>query len=273
MSPLRSSAGPAVCTKGTSSSAAMICASDVLPRPGGPASSTWSSASPRAAPPRSRPAAARAAPSWPTNSSSVRGRSERSSSSSPSSAPGVWMRSRLIAWPPAARWPAGPRPSRPRRRRAAPAASAGWKPSSSRPSRASVARVVAAGDGDRLAEVVLGTPTFSRSSTTIRSAVRLPMPGTACRRATSPAASAATSSRGEPPLSTARATFGPTDCTPMSSQEEVALLLGGEAVEGQRVVAHDQVGVQRHGAARRRGPGAASRPRRPGGSRPRPRSR
>ena len=49
MSPLRSSAGPAVCTNGTSSSAARICASDVLPSPGGPASSTWSSASPRAA--------------------------------------------------------------------------------------------------------------------------------------------------------------------------------------------------------------------------------
>ena len=47
MSALRSSAGPAVCTNGTSSSAATICASDVLPRPGGPASSTWSSASPR----------------------------------------------------------------------------------------------------------------------------------------------------------------------------------------------------------------------------------
>ena len=47
MSALRSSAGPAVCTIGTSSSAAMMCASEVLPSPGGPASSTWSSASPR----------------------------------------------------------------------------------------------------------------------------------------------------------------------------------------------------------------------------------
>ena len=48
MSALRSSAGPAVWTKSTSSSAATIWASEVLPRPGGPASSTWSSASPRA---------------------------------------------------------------------------------------------------------------------------------------------------------------------------------------------------------------------------------
>src|SRR3954447_12765030 len=45
-SPLRSSAGPAVCTNGTPSSAATIWASDVLPSPGGPASRTWSSASP-----------------------------------------------------------------------------------------------------------------------------------------------------------------------------------------------------------------------------------
>ena len=49
MSPLRSSAGPAVCTKRTPSSSATICASDVLPSPGGPESRTWSSASPRPA--------------------------------------------------------------------------------------------------------------------------------------------------------------------------------------------------------------------------------
>ena len=49
-------------------------------------------------------------------------------------------------------------------------------------------RVVAAGDDDRL--VGAAAPTFSRSSTTIRSAVRLPIPGTACSRAVSPAATA-----------------------------------------------------------------------------------
>ena len=48
MSALRSSAGPAVWMKSTSSSAATIWASEVLPSPGGPASRTWSSASPRA---------------------------------------------------------------------------------------------------------------------------------------------------------------------------------------------------------------------------------
>ena len=36
MSALRSSAGPAVWTSGAPSSAATMCASEVLPRPGGP---------------------------------------------------------------------------------------------------------------------------------------------------------------------------------------------------------------------------------------------
>ncbi len=58
--------------------------------------------------------------------------------------------------------------------------------------------------------------TFSRSSTMIRSAVRLPMPGTAWKRAVSPVAIALRSSRGAPPESTASATFGPTPCTPIS---------------------------------------------------------
>src|SRR4051812_12198650 len=58
--------------------------------------------------------------------------------------------------------------------------------------------------------------TFSRSSTIIRSAVRLPMPGTAWKRAESPVAIAFRSSRVVPPLKTASATFGPTPCTPTS---------------------------------------------------------
>ena len=58
-----------------------------------------------------------------------------------------------------------------------------------------------------------------RSSTMMRSAVRLPMPGTAWKRAVSPAARAAVRSRGAPPDRTARATLGPTDCTPMSSRK------------------------------------------------------
>src|SRR3954464_6308914 len=58
--------------------------------------------------------------------------------------------------------------------------------------------------------------TFSRSSTMMRSAVRLPMPGTAWKRAEAPFAIAFRSSRVVPPLSTARASFGPTDWTPVS---------------------------------------------------------
>ena len=48
MSPFRSSAGPATVRMPTPSSSRMMCASVVLPSPGGPTSRTWSSASPRA---------------------------------------------------------------------------------------------------------------------------------------------------------------------------------------------------------------------------------
>src|SRR4051794_17621896 len=80
----RSRSGPATWRIPTPSSLRTICASEVFPRPGGPASRTWSSASPR------RFAASRAISSCsftrscPTKSSSERGRSERSSSSSAS---------------------------------------------------------------------------------------------------------------------------------------------------------------------------------------------
>ena len=47
MSTLRSSAGPDVVCMLTPISVAMMSASVVLPRPGGPASSTWSRVSPR----------------------------------------------------------------------------------------------------------------------------------------------------------------------------------------------------------------------------------
>ncbi len=104
----------------------------------------------------------------------------------------------------------------PRRRSSA---SGTVKPSSTSPSRArrrgSSARVMTISSP----AAPIAPATFSRSSTTIRSAVRLPMPGTDCRRATSPEATAVSSSRGEPPLSTASATFGPTDCTPMSARK------------------------------------------------------
>ena len=55
----------------------MICASEVLPSPGGPASSTWSSASPRAFAASSAIESCSLTRSCATKSASVRGRSER----------------------------------------------------------------------------------------------------------------------------------------------------------------------------------------------------
>ena len=223
MSALRSSAGPAVCTKRTPSSSATMRASEVLPSPGGPASSTWSSGSLRAA------AAPIETASWaftaccPTNSSSRRGRSRGSRSSSGRSCgvctrssaitPGVRIGS-LTAACPSARARSGPRACRPARRRAA------RRPPGPR-SRARPAPRAQARAGRRPRWIVIGAassagPTFSRSSTTIRSAVRRPIPGTAWSRAVSPAATAPSRSRGEPPERTAWATFGPTPWTPIS---------------------------------------------------------
>ena len=81
-SPLRSSAGPAAERRPTPSSSRTMKARLVLPSPGGPISSRWSSASPRERVASSAIASCSLTRSWPTNSSSERGRSERSSSSS-----------------------------------------------------------------------------------------------------------------------------------------------------------------------------------------------
>src|SRR5688572_10225685 len=77
-SPARSSTGPEVCFRLTPISRAMMCASVVLPRPGGPNSSTWSSASARARAACTKISSWPRAFSWPTYSASVAGRSERS---------------------------------------------------------------------------------------------------------------------------------------------------------------------------------------------------
>ena len=82
MSPFRSSAGPATVRMPTPSSSRTIWASVVLPSPGGPTRRTWSSASPRAFAAASAIASCSLTLSCPTKSASVRGRSERSSSSS-----------------------------------------------------------------------------------------------------------------------------------------------------------------------------------------------
>src|SRR5690606_20598193 len=81
-SPARAITGPEVARKPTDSSRATICASVVLPSPGGPKNSTWSSGSPRwraAATKTRRLARSR---SWPTKFSRLWGRSSRSASAS-----------------------------------------------------------------------------------------------------------------------------------------------------------------------------------------------
>src|SRR5215211_117920 len=82
MSPLRSITGPATVRMPTPSSFRTMKASDVLPRPGGPASRTWSSASPRPFAASSAIDSCSFTRGWPTKSASVFGRSDRSSSTS-----------------------------------------------------------------------------------------------------------------------------------------------------------------------------------------------
>ena len=73
----------------TPSSSRTMKARLVLPSPGGPIRSRWSSASPRTRVASSAIASCSLIRSWPTNSSSRRGRSERSSSSSSGSTAGA----------------------------------------------------------------------------------------------------------------------------------------------------------------------------------------
>ena len=296
MSALRSSAGAAVCTSGASSSAAMMWASEVLPRPGGPESRTWSSGSPRRRAASMKTSSWLVTCSWATNSARLR-RSQR--------AVELVLAARLWRWPSARprsgctairvaasmlgsgtiprdalvahRQPLAPLSVEPRS--AASISSSGVSPSARAEQRL--------GLGERVAEVHqpvaskqarlgrLGARrfraqtasssspvTFSRSSTMTRSAVRLPIPGTAWKRLASPAAIARSSSRGLPPERIAMRDLGPDAADRDQMQEEVALLLAGEAVERHRVVADDQVRVQhrllaagRHGLQRLGGDG------------------
>src|SRR5438270_5468551 len=81
-SPARSSTGPDVWRRLTPSSCAMICESVVLPSPGGPNKSTWSSDSLRFFAASMKIENWQRIFSWPMYSSSARGRSVRSSTSS-----------------------------------------------------------------------------------------------------------------------------------------------------------------------------------------------
>src|SRR4051812_20424456 len=77
-----SSTGPDVWRRFTPSSWAMMCDSVVLPRPGGPNSSTWSSASPRLVAAPMKISSCSRVLAWPTYSASSLGRSARSMASS-----------------------------------------------------------------------------------------------------------------------------------------------------------------------------------------------
>ena len=82
MSALRSRAGPDVVTMLTFISMAMMLARVVLPNPGGPASSTWSSGSPRDLAASMKICNCSRSIGWPTKAPKERGRKVRSSSSS-----------------------------------------------------------------------------------------------------------------------------------------------------------------------------------------------
>ena len=81
-SPGRSRAGPEVARKAEPISLATMPASDVLPSPGGPENSTWSTGSPRPRAASMRIASRSLRLSWPMKSSMRRGRSPASMTSS-----------------------------------------------------------------------------------------------------------------------------------------------------------------------------------------------
>ena len=86
----------------------------------------------------------------------------------------------------------------------------------------------------------------------MRSAVFLPIPGIAWKRAWSPSAIALRSSAAGEPETTASATFGPMPEHGEEVDEELALLGVGEPVELERVLADVEVRLDRHlGAGRR----------------------
>ncbi len=97
-SPALAITGPEVARKPTPSSRATICASVVLPRPGGPTNSTWSSASLRLRAASMKIDRLARACAWPTNSDSSCGRSAVSPTSSARRS-GVTMREGVVMRP------------------------------------------------------------------------------------------------------------------------------------------------------------------------------
>ena len=221
-----------------------------MPRPGGPASSTWSSASPRCLAASMNTVSWSLTACWPTKSASRRGRSERSSSSSGPNAGAAWMRStpgvlmppRSVIAPPSAPRRSAPRACRPRPRPAARRPPAALKPRPSKALTREAAWIVVGPGDDDLVRPRSRPPTFSRSSTMMRSAVRLPMPGTAWKRALSPAAIALQQLAGGAAGQDRQRHLGADALHSDQQQEQLALLLAREAVQVHAVVAHRRGG-------------------------------
>ena len=173
--------------------------------------------------------------------------------------------------PPGARGARAPRPRAPGRR---PRARARRRRPSTRARPAHRGRRGGRGaSGDGRSGCSVTAPSFSLSSSTIRSAVFLPIPrdrleaGVVAERDRLAQLGGAAS-----PETTASATFGPDPADGQQVDEELALVRVGEAVELERVLAHVEVRLDRDLAARlSRGAVTAGSRRR--GSRPRSTSR
>ena len=186
-----------------------------------------------------------------------RGRSERSKSSSVPGTPGSWMRSRLDTAAPRSAPAIRSSAVSPSALRAAPAASAaGSRAQEGRRGRRGA--VVAARDDDR-------RPRRRWHADLLAQLDDDPLRGALAdardrlQAAESPAAIASISSRGCRPTAPPSPPSAPPPAR-RERQEEVALVLGGEAEELQAVVAHHEMRVQRTSRGPRRGPCAASPP-------------
>ena len=184
-SPARSSAGPDVTCSVTPISAAAMPASVVLPSPGGPANSRWSTAWPRRRAASMTIARCSFSSRWPTKSASSRGRSPTSTTSSVSSATPGSRNSSRTAGPQRLERVAQQRSRRRRRRRsAARAARRGSPPGRSRARPAPRGRRrPPSRRPDAPTGSSIGTDSRFFSSTSRRSAVLRPMPGTSVSEA------------------------------------------------------------------------------------------
>ena len=260
-SPARSSAGPDVMCRCTPISAATMPAMLVLPSPGGPASSRWSAAWPRARPPRARStgapsaragrrtrraAAAAARPRRPPRRRRRRAGS-RNSSRTPGSEQleGVAQQRRGVG---VGRQLAQRLADLLRRRSRGPTAPRARRRSPTRCSTTAAADRVE----HRQVEPVL-------SSTSRRSAVFLPTPGTSVSAPRSAPATMSTSAAGGWVARIAIASAGPTPWVRDEHLERRALVAAAEAVQRLRVLADVVVDVQER---RRRRLQLGQRPRR-----------